>query len=158
MISLPTSPPRNGEPRPIPILVIVFELIVQAEFAAAHAIRMGGRLEPLHGHNWRVRVTVAADRLDDDGLVCDFHLLQSHVHDAVGPLDNSTLNDIPPFDRVNPTAERVAQHIADRLSESLAGALPAGARVAAVEVTEAPGCAAFYRPGPNTATRGAAPR
>ncbi|RMH26443.1 MAG: 6-carboxytetrahydropterin synthase [Planctomycetota bacterium] len=124
----------------------MFEISVESVFSAAHAIRVAGAHEPLHGHDWRVRVTIAADRLDDDGLVCDFHLIERALGDVVGPLRNRPLNETPPFDRLNPTAEHVAWHIGRRLIEALADALPAHTRLGAVEVTEAPGCAAVFRP------------
>lgn len=124
----------------------MFEISVQTEFAAAHAISIAGRPEPLHGHNWRVTAVISADSLDADGLVCDFHEVERALGDIIGPLRNANMNDTPPFDRVNPTAERIAEHVGERLSELLAGALPACARVESVEVTEAPGCAAVYRP------------
>ena len=123
------------------------ELTVQSEFAAAHAIVIGGAHEPVHGHNWRVRATVAGDRLDAEGLLCDFHLIENSLREVLAPLHNRHLNEIAPFDRVNPTAERVAMHIAERLCQLTAGRLPAGVRVARVAVTEAPGCEAAYLPG-----------
>lgn len=120
----------------------MFELSIETEFCAAHAIVIGGKREPVHGHNWRVTVTVAADQLDDDGLVCDFHELQRHVRDIIAPFDNTDLNASPPFDARNPTAEHVAMHI----GHALAGRLPASVRLVSVRVTEAPGCAATYSP------------
>lgn len=122
------------------------ELTVQTEFSAAHAIAIGGRREPVHGHNWRVQAHIAGPRLDEDGLLCDFHLVEAHLQEIVNPLHNRNLNETPPFDATNPTAERVAQHIAERLTETLADRLPAGVRVSQVSVTEAPGCAAVFRP------------
>ncbi len=124
----------------------MFEISVITEFSAAHAISIAGRTEPLHGHNWRVTAAIVADSLDADGLVCDFHAVERSLRDILGPFNNANLNETPPFDQVNPTAEQIALHIGERLSELLAGALPAGARVGSVEVTEAPGCAAIYRP------------
>ena len=124
----------------------MYEITVESGFCAAHAIRLAGAHEPLHGHDWRVRVTVAADDLDGDGLVCDFHLVERALGDVLGPLHNRPLNDTPPFDSINPTAEHIARHIGDRLTSSLGESLPAGARLAAIEVTEAPGCRAVYRP------------
>lgn len=125
----------------------MYELHVQTEFAAAHAISIAGAVEPTHGHNWKVRVTLAGDQLDADGLVCDFHLVQSHLEQIVEPMRNRHLNETPPFDEVNPTAEHVARHIGLSLSQSLVESLPTSVRVASVLVTEAPGCAAvFYAP------------
>lgn len=124
----------------------MFKLTVETEFAAAHAIVMQGRREPMHGHNWRVTLTVAGPRLDDDGLLCDFHAVEAALRDAVGPLHNGDLNQAPAMADVNPTAENVARRIAELVDEALAPDLPDGVHIAAVRVTEAPGCAATYRP------------
>ena len=118
----------------------MFELSVQREFCAAHAITIAGKREPTHGHNWHVTATVRGEGLDDDGLLCDFHEVQRALDDVLAPLCDVDLNATPPFDRLNPTAEHVARHIADLLSRTLAGR----ARIARVTVTEAPGCAATY--------------
>lgn len=120
----------------------MFELSVQRVFPAAHAIVMRGEREPLHGHDWSLEVTVTADALDEDGLLCDFHAVQDAVDAVIRPFHSRNLNETPPFDRTNPTAELVARHIA----EAVATRLPAGVRVARVRLTEAPGCAALYHP------------
>lgn len=119
----------------------MFELSVEREFCAAHAITINGRLEPVHGHNWRVRAVVQAAELDANGLVCDFHLIERELDQIVTPFHNHDLNKLAPFDRLNPTAEHVARHIA----ETLRPKLPRRVRLVQVEVTEAPGCAAVYR-------------
>ena len=124
----------------------MYELEVKGQFSAAHAIVIRGEREALHGHDWRVTVTVSGETLDADGLVCDFHAIESALNTITGRLHNRNLNETEPFDRVNPTAEHVALHIAEELSRTLAGVLPEGARIAAVRVTEAPGCAATFRP------------
>jgi 6-pyruvoyltetrahydropterin/6-carboxytetrahydropterin synthase len=120
----------------------MFELTVEAEFAAAHALRIAGTPEPTHGHNWKVKVTIAGPSLDSDGLLCDFHTIEEALHLIVGRFHNRNLNETTPFDRVNPTAELVAKHIAD----SLIPMMPAEAGLVSVRVTEAPGCAATYKP------------
>lgn len=128
----------------------MYQVSVETEFCAAHAIVLGGEREPVHGHNWRVTVTVAGEGLDSEGLLLDFHALERLVAEIIGPFKNRDLNTTPPFDRVNPTAEHVARHIAEGVSGGLA-ALRTGAehprlRVDSVRVTEAPGCAVVYRP------------
>lgn len=120
----------------------MFTLSIEAEFCAAHAIVMRGVREPVHGHNWKVTAVVAGDRLDADGLLCDFHAVQAVLAAAIAPFHNGNLNDTPPFDRVNPTAEHVARHIAGALGKGLS----LGVAVRSVRVTEAPGCAATYMP------------
>src|SRR5438552_5118385 len=94
-----------------------FEISIQREFAAAHQIRLqDGTLEPLHGHNWRVCVTVAADNLDAAGTVMDFHHLQRLVDVVLEPMHNRNLNEVPELDGINPSAENVARYIAERLA------------------------------------------
>lgn len=129
----------------------MFEVSVEAEFCAAHSLSVRGTPEPLHGHNWHVTAVVAGPRLDADGLVCDFHLVEEALRAILAPWHNRNLNEIPPFRAAgpvvhNPSAENVAAHIADELFRRLAGSLPRGAYVASVRVTEAAGCAATYRP------------
>lgn len=119
-----------------------YELTLRCEFCAAHAIVMKGEREPVHGHNWRVTVVVGGDELDGDGLLCDFHAIERELGRIVKPFQNADLNRVAPFDEINPTAERVAQHI----GEALAQALPAGVELVRASVTEAPGCEASYVP------------
>jgi 6-pyruvoyltetrahydropterin/6-carboxytetrahydropterin synthase len=121
----------------------MYELSVQREFCAAHAIVIGGRREPIHGHNWRVTIAVAGEILDEDGLLCDFHVVERQLDRVVAALHNRDLNTTPPFDKLNPTAEHVARHIAQVVSPSL----PPNVRLVRASVTEAPGCEATYRPG-----------
>jgi 6-pyruvoyltetrahydropterin/6-carboxytetrahydropterin synthase len=120
----------------------MFELAVHRQFCAAHAIVIRGRCEPVHGHNWTATVVVRGEELDADGLLCDFHLIERELEAVVAPLHNRDLNTVPPFDAINPTAEHVARHIA----ESLRPSLPSKVTLVSVSVSEAPGCAATFRP------------
>lgn len=132
----------------------MFELEVNAEFCAAHAITIGGRPETTHGHNFRVTLTITGPTLDADGLLCDFHAVEHALAEILFPWKNADLNATPPFDTLNPTAEHIARHIAQRTHLALAGVLSPGARVASCRVTEAPGCAAIYHtPHPDTGTQ-----
>lgn len=123
----------------------MFELTVEATFSAAHAILIGGEREPLHGHDWHVTACVAGDTLDAEGLLIDFHAFEESLAAILRPFRNANLNDTPPFDRTNPTAENVARHIARSLVERARMPSAGNTRVAWVRVTEAPGCAATYR-------------
>lgn len=123
----------------------MFEVTVEVEFCAAHALRIAGRLEPTHGHNWVVTATLAGASLDADGLLCDFHALERALREATNRFHNADLNALPPFAAgINPTAENVARVIAERLGASYTP--PPGVRIASVSVTEAPRCRATYRP------------
>lgn len=117
-----------------------FEITTTRHFSASHQLRLyDGSLEPLHGHNWRVRVTVGAGRLDTIGVVMDFHELERRVDQIVGPWHNHHLNQMPAFSDLNPSAENVALHVARSL------ALPEGVELSAVEVWETDGNSAVYR-------------
>jgi 6-pyruvoyltetrahydropterin/6-carboxytetrahydropterin synthase len=125
----------------------MFEITVQRVFSAAHAIRLyDGSLEPVHGHNWPVEVTVAAAQLDAIEVVMDFHLLETLIDGLMQQVHNRSLNDVPPFGNVagtmNPTAERVAWWIGTEVAKGL----PANVKLISVKVGEAPGCFATYRP------------
>ncbi len=119
----------------------MYELSIDSAFSAAHAIVIEGEREPRHDHDCGDTVVVAGDELDEEGLLCDFHVIERHVRRILEPFENADLNRTPPFDLINPTAEHVARHIA----EQLAPALPAGITVQRVSVTEAPGCRATFR-------------
>ncbi len=125
----------------LPVIVPpMFELSVDREFCAAHAIMLIGRREPVHGHNWRVRVTLNGPVLNADGILCDFHMLEKRVDEILRPFHNNDLNEIPPFDELNPTTEHIAKYIAEQTVMNL----PATISGVRVTVTEAPGCRAGY--------------
>lgn len=124
----------------------MYQITVDREFCAAHALVIAGTKEPLHGHNFQVTVTITGDRLDSDGLLCDFHTVNAVLKDVCRPFVNANLNETAPFDKLNPTAELIAKHIGDEMSSLLNEALAPAARVDSVRVTETTGCAAVYRP------------
>lgn len=128
----------------------MFELEVSHRFSAAHAVTVGGVREELHGHDWRVTVTVRGPRLDEEDLLVDFHVVETSLQDVVAPFSGRTINGIPPFDRLHPTAERIAEHVASRM----APAIPSACEIASVAVEEAPGCIARWFPASSGATEG----
>ncbi len=102
---------------------------------------MGGVAESMHGHDWRVTVCLRGKSLNEDGVLCDFHPAKEWLETVVGRFNNRCLNEVSPFDEVNPTAELVAKHICDEMNR----ALPEHVAAKWVRVTESPGCAAMYR-------------
>ena len=118
-----------------------FEITTTRMFAAAHQLRLpDGSIEPLHGHNWKVKVTVSSPKLDALGTVMDFHELERLVDAITSPMHNRHLNELVPFDReLNPSAENVAFHIARSLR------LPADVRLERAEVWETDENSAVYR-------------
>ncbi|MEM7682482.1 MAG: 6-carboxytetrahydropterin synthase [Planctomycetota bacterium] len=138
-----------------------YEIEVQDVFSAAHALRLlDGSMEPMHGHDWRVTVCLGADTLDAMETVTDFHPVHAALETVLAPWRNQCLNDKPPFlgagDHpaesglaINPSAERVAQAVAEGLAVALFEVAQPEAprpRVLWARVTEAAGCAAVFRP------------
>jgi 6-pyruvoyltetrahydropterin/6-carboxytetrahydropterin synthase len=118
-----------------------FEITTTRKFSASHQIRLADNsLEPLHGHNWRVCVRVAAPQLDAIGVVMDFHDLEKAVDAVIGPLHNRHLNETGPFERANPSAENVAALVGRTIE------LTAGVSLVCVEVWETDENSAVYRP------------
>jgi 6-pyruvoyltetrahydropterin/6-carboxytetrahydropterin synthase len=123
----------------------MFEVSVEHTFAAGHALRnYRGKCENVHGHNYRVRVLVRGEKLDETGMLADFVLLKKILRDVSEPLDHVFINDFPPFDKLNPTAENMAWYFCEKMQEALTLANPV--QVAEVTVWETDIQAATYRP------------
>lgn len=111
----------------------LYTLTVRSSFAAAHRLReYEGNCERLHGHNWQIEATVESEALDDLGMAVDFRAMKGALHDVLSRLDHKFLNEIPPFDRQNPSSENIARY----LFEEIEGKLPAPARLSRVTVWE----------------------
>ncbi|HUV40107.1 MAG TPA: 6-carboxytetrahydropterin synthase QueD [Planctomycetota bacterium] len=120
----------------------MYELVVEAHFASAHRLReYDGNCERLHGHNWRIEVRLAGERLNDLGMLCDFRDAKRIVREVTGRFDHRYLNDIPPFDELNPTTEHIARHLFDEVSKRL----PDGVRAVSVTAWESDGSGVTYR-------------
>jgi 6-pyruvoyltetrahydropterin/6-carboxytetrahydropterin synthase len=118
---------------------------VDESFAAAHNLRnYRGKCEDLHGHNYKVRVVLAGQELDATGLLYDFVHLKRVIQDVIRSLDHKYLNELPPFDTLNPSAENIARHIFDRTASELPKAANA-AGISSVTVWETETSAATYR-------------
>ncbi len=111
------------------------------QFAAAHFIRGHTRgCENLHGHNYRVRVCVGSRELDSLGMVMDFADLKELTERVVGRFDHRVINDLPPFDEVNTTAELFASFV----FRELVTRLPERVVLQRVEVWENDSSCAIY--------------
>jgi 6-pyruvoyltetrahydropterin/6-carboxytetrahydropterin synthase len=124
----------------------MFEVSVEQTFAAGHALRnYKGSCENVHGHNFRVRVTIEGERLDETGLLVDFIDVKKSMGDVIARLDHVFLNDIPPFDVKNPSAENLAEYFHQELSRRLA-VNPVPVRLREVRIWETDIQSAAYRP------------
>jgi 6-pyruvoyltetrahydropterin/6-carboxytetrahydropterin synthase len=98
----------------------MYRLTIQTSFAAAHnLLQYQGDCENLHGHNWKVDVTVAARDLDKSGLGIDFKILKAETRRLLETLDHKYLNDLPMFKGVSPSSENIARYLFDELSRIL---------------------------------------
>jgi 6-pyruvoyltetrahydropterin/6-carboxytetrahydropterin synthase len=124
----------------------MYEVSVDESFAAAHNLRnYHGKCENLHGHNYKVRIALTGEELDLTGLLYDFVQLKRAIQAVIRPLDHVYLNEFPPFDVLNPSAENIARYIYDETAKQLPKA-PNGAGIASVTVWESEVTAATYRP------------
>ena len=123
----------------------MFEVSVEQTFAAGHALRnYKGKCENVHGHNYRVRITIQGDQLDSTGLLVDFLDVKSLIGGVVDYLDHQFINDLPPFDELNPSAENIAKYFYDRVNGGLKNEVPV--RVSEVKIWETDTSSAVYRP------------
>ena len=122
----------------------MFEVTVESEFSAAHSIRdYPGKCSRLHGHNYRVAVVFAGDRLDEHDMLLDFAQAKAIVGEVLDALDHTHLNDLPAFRERKVTTENLARHIFQSVRERLAGLAPE-VRLGRVTVWEGPRSCATY--------------
>lgn len=122
----------------------MYSVSVESDFDAAHYLRgYGGKCESLHGHRFRVVVTVIGRRLNKTGIVYDFTELKRQLGAVLARLDHRCLNEVPPFDRINPSSENIARTIYKWLRPGIS--VP-GVKLASVEVWESPQSRAVYSP------------
>ncbi len=122
----------------------MFEIAVEMDFDAAHSLRgYQGKCEKLHGHRFKIVATVRGNQLDDIGVAYDFTLLKKHLGEIMAKYDHTNLNEVPPFNRINPSSENIATTIYDELKKKLTGA---PVSLANIEVWESPQSRVTYRP------------
>ena len=123
----------------------MYDLTIIAEFEAAHQLPdYPGKCCRLHGHNWKVEVTVCGHELNQLGMIMDFKELKGEVGKVIDHLDHYFLNDLPEFKSIPPTAEYIAKYIYDTLAAT--PAFQQGIKVRSVQVWESPRSAVKYCP------------
>jgi 6-pyruvoyltetrahydropterin/6-carboxytetrahydropterin synthase len=122
----------------------MYEITVEKDFDAAHFLRgYQGKCEALHGHRFKVAVTVKTDNLNDIGLGYDFTELKQKLGEVLSRFDHTCLNEIAPFKRINPSSENIATTIYRELKRKLKAT---SVVITAIEVWESPQSRVTYRP------------
>ena len=120
----------------------MYRLTVESGFASAHQLReYEGTCERLHGHNWRVQVTVKTDRLNRIGIGIDFKLMKTWLNEILSVLDHAFLNEVPPFTLQNPSSENLARFVYEEFEKRVDGE---PVQVEWVRVWESAGACAQY--------------
>ncbi len=121
----------------------MYQLSVIRRFCAAHHLRnYEGKCANLHGHNYRVEITVAGHQLDEAGMLIDFSVLKAVCDEVLDRFDHAYLNDLPEFADRNVTAEHLAETIHRQVSERLTAP---GISVCEVKLYETDDSAIIYR-------------
>ena len=120
----------------------MYDVTVKTGFAAAHQLRLyDGKYENLHGHNWTAIVTVETKELDAIGVGIDFVVLKKNVEEILSRLDYKNINEVPPFDSKNPSAENISRWLFGELATLMNSD---NARLKRVEIKEFDDCGAAY--------------
>jgi len=119
------------------------EVTIETQFSSAHNIRgYEGACENLHGHNWKVEVSISSEKLDSCGMVMDFSELKKLTAKVLEELDHKHLNELPYFEKSNPSSENIACHIFNKLKEEFKGK---NCKLAKVNVWETDTSCASYK-------------
>lgn len=121
----------------------MFVVTVQAHYDSAHYLRhYHGKCERMHGHRYVVEVALATDRLDAAGISFDFVAVKRELRALAEYLDHQNLNELPPFDRIEPSAEEQARWFHGELKEKLPAEMAAA--LLYVKIWETPTQYALY--------------
>ncbi|MDP8266527.1 MAG: 6-carboxytetrahydropterin synthase QueD [Candidatus Aceula meridiana] len=119
----------------------MYKLTVKGDFAASHSLRnYEGKCKNLHGHTWKVDVGISGKELNATGMLVDFKEIKNSLKNVLEQFDHQHLNDLEPFQKINPTSENIAKVIFDKISKENACA------VSEVTVWESENASATYSP------------
>ncbi len=122
----------------------MFSVRIADSFAAAHYLKnYHGKCERLHGHNYKVRITVSGEKLDEGGMLLDFGVLKNALKSVLSRYDHRNLNEVDEFKDGNPSAERIAYNIYLHLKKLIE---KRGIKITLVEVFETEKNLAIYSP------------
>jgi 6-pyruvoyltetrahydropterin/6-carboxytetrahydropterin synthase len=122
----------------------MYEVTIIKSFSAAHLLaEIGGKCEELHGHNFKVEVTVAAKELNSNGLLIDFRFLKKVLDEILENIDHKYLNTLTYFNGMNPSAENISKYICEEMELKIK---MAGVNVVRIKIWESENAAVTYIP------------
>jgi 6-pyruvoyltetrahydropterin/6-carboxytetrahydropterin synthase len=122
----------------------MYEVTIIKSFSAAHILsEIGGKCEELHGHNFKVEITVAAKELNPTGLLIDFRFLKKVLGEILEGVDHKYLNTLTTFTGMNPSAENIAKYLCKEMEQKVK---TSGVHVARVKIWESENAAVNYIP------------
>ena len=120
----------------------MFEISIETHFNADHALKLSENLiEPCHAHDWIVNAVVSSEKLNNIGIVMDFHKLKGIIENITSELSDINLGDLQYFQQNNPSAENVAKYIFEKLEPQL----PKNVKLEYISVVEEPTCKGIFR-------------
>ena len=120
----------------------MYEVTIIKSFSSAHLLaQIGGKCEELHGHNFKVEVTLAAPDLNESGLLIDFRVVKKWLSVILDQMDHKHLNELPCFAGINPSAENIAKYIYTSMEPK---ATESQVRIARIKVWESENAAVTY--------------
>ena len=123
----------------------MYEISAFGHFDAAHFLRgYPGKCANIHGHRWKVEITLQGEKLDELGILIDFMDVKSMLKEVLELFDHKMINEVPPFDSLNPTAENIARFIYERMADKLRDQTGSNVWITKVKVWESDAASATY--------------
>jgi len=121
-----------------------YEIALDTFFNARHYVTIAGNAGNLHTHSYRLHVRYRTNALvPEDHVVVGYQVLRERTEGVVKAYNNRLLNDLPPFQRLQPTTENLTAVLFQQLQRALAD-LPV--EIVNVTVWESPTAAITYGP------------
>lgn len=128
----------------------LYTIRTKSQFESAHAIReyiedpdnSGKYLdEDIHGHTWVVEVFASSNQVEErTGFALDFLILKKKVDELTSKFDHKFINEVKPFDKINPSTENLAKFF----YQEVKAIMPDGSWLDKVRIFEGPNNYAEY--------------
>lgn len=122
----------------------MYKINCSSNFDAAHYLKgYPGKCAEIHGHRWVIGVQISGEKLNEIGILIDFNDIKRYLSEITEKFDHKMINEVAPFDKINPTAENLARYIYEEIKDKVANEFPM-LRIDFVEVLESPLAKATY--------------